>query len=76
MLDQLKSASDAGRAAAFEMAFVHLGLGEMDQAFVWLERTAESHDRDPRAWKTDPFMGDVVKDRRYAALLKKFGLDK
>ena len=48
----------------------------MDQAFVWLERAAESRDEDPRSWKSDPFMGDVVKDPRYGALLKKFGLDK
>ena len=48
----------------------------MDQAFAWLERAVESRDWDPRWWKTDPLMGDVVKDPRYAALLKKFGLDK
>jgi hypothetical protein len=37
---------------------------------------AESRDLDPRAWKFDPLLDDVVKDPRYAALLKRFGLDK
>ena len=58
------------------MAHVHLGLGELDQAFAWLERAAESRDVDPRPWKHDPLLADVVKDPRYAPLLKKFGLDK
>ena len=63
-------------AASWEIAFVNLGLGDLDQAFVWLDRATESRDQDPRSWKPDPFMADVVKDPRYAALLKKFGLDK
>ncbi|MBI3416591.1 MAG: hypothetical protein HY043_14955 [Verrucomicrobia bacterium] len=33
-------------------------------------------DSDPRTWKNDPLWGDVIKDPRYAALLKKYGLDK
>ena len=41
-----------------------------------MERGAESRDLDPRAFRSDPLWGDVVKDPRYAALLKKFGLDK
>jgi Flp pilus assembly protein TadD len=77
ILEKLKSISASGSAASFEVAFVNLGLGDLDQTFAWLERAVESHDWwDPRAWKADPLMGDVVKDPRYAALLKKFGLDK
>jgi len=51
-------------------------LGELDQTWIWLERAVERRDEDPRVWKILPLMGDVVKDPRYAALLKKFGLDK
>ena len=53
-----------------------MGLGDLDQAFPLLERAAESRDADPRSWKLDPLLSDVTKDPRYAALLKKFGLDK
>ena len=60
----------------FENAFVHLGLGEADQAFVWLERAVQSRESDPRGWQHHPFLTGVVKDPRYAALLKKFGLSK
>ena len=38
--------------------------------------SVESRDQNPRSWTIDPVMGDVVKDPRYAALLKKYGLDK
>jgi adenylate cyclase len=76
LLEKLNSVSASGGAASYEIAIVHLGLGEMDEAFVWLERTFESRAWGPRAWKSDPLLSDVVKDPRYAALLKKFGLDK
>jgi tetratricopeptide (TPR) repeat protein len=76
ILEKLKSISASGGNASFEMALVNFGLGEMDQAFVWFERSVESRDQDPRSWKIEPLLGDVVKDPRYAALLEKFGLDK
>ena len=76
ILEKLKSISASGSAASWEIALVNLGLGDLDQTWVWLERGAESRDLDPRHLKIDPFMGDVVKDPRYAALLKKVGLDK
>ena len=75
ILEKLKSISAGGSSASWEIAFVNLGLSDLDQAFVWLERAVESRDQDPRAWKADPLLSDVVKDPRYAALLKKFGLD-
>ncbi|HXJ59934.1 MAG TPA: adenylate/guanylate cyclase domain-containing protein [Verrucomicrobiae bacterium] len=76
ILEKLKSISAGGSSASYEIAFVNLGLGDLDQAFVWFERGAESRDLNPKSWKTDPLLADVVKDARYAALLKKFGLDR
>src|SRR5439155_1937578 len=76
ILEKLKSVSASGGAASFAMAHVHLGLGELDQAFAWLERAADSREEDPRSWKYNPLLVNVVKDPRYAELLKKFGLDK
>jgi len=76
ILEKLKNISASGGSTSSEIAFVNLGLGDLDQAFVWLERGAESRDLNPRSLKVDPLMGEVVKDPRYAALLKKFGLDK
>ena len=76
ILEKLKIILASGGSASGEIAFVHEGLGDLDQAFVWLERGAESRDVDPRSLKSNPLLSDVTKDPRYAALLKKFGLDK
>jgi hypothetical protein len=62
-------------ALALELLHVNLALGNLDEAFAWLERDVEKHDSDPRTWKSNPILADVVKDPRYAALLKKYGLD-
>jgi Flp pilus assembly protein TadD len=64
ILEQLKASAAGGSAVSFDIASVHRGLGEMGQAFVWLERAAESRDWDPRSWRIDPLMADVVKDPR------------
>jgi len=75
ILEKLKGISTSGGAASSELALVNLALGDLDQAFVWLERGAENRDLDPRALRNDPLLSDLVKDPRYAALLKKYGLD-
>jgi tetratricopeptide (TPR) repeat protein len=76
ILEKLKTISASGGAASSDIAFVYEGLGDLDQTWVWLERAVESRDLDPRYLKSDPLYGDAVKDPRYAALLKKYGLDK
>ncbi|MBI2928408.1 MAG: tetratricopeptide repeat protein [Verrucomicrobia bacterium] len=76
VLEQLKAFSVSGSSVSGQIAFVYLGLGELDQAFVWLERAVASRDADPRALKVDLLWGDLVKNPRYTALLQKFGLDK
>ena len=76
ILEKLKSLSASGSSASWEIGLVYGGLGDLDQAWVWYERLVESRDEDPRAWKYSPLYADLVKDPRYAALLKKFGLDK
>ena len=80
ILEKLKSMQAAGGNAAPQLAYVNIALGDLDEAFVWLERAAENHDIDPRLLKMealhDPAFTSVVKNFRYAALLKKFGLEK
>ena len=56
-------------------AWIHLGLGEIDQAFTWMERAID--DRDPIIIpiKSYPFLDPVRNDPRFAALLRKMNLD-
>jgi hypothetical protein len=48
---------------------VHLGLGEVDQAFAWLERAREER----RGWlcylKVEPLLDPVRGDPRFGRLL-------
>ncbi|MBI3414109.1 MAG: hypothetical protein HY043_02125, partial [Verrucomicrobia bacterium] len=76
VLRQLSDALEQGTSVSFDIAFVHLGLGDKEQTFSWLERVAEAREQDLRTLKIDPLWADLIKDPRYAALLKKFDLDK
>ncbi len=56
-------------------AWIHIGLGEVDQAFTWMERAID--DRDPIIVpiKTYPFLDPLRGDLRFHALLRKMNLD-
>ena len=47
-----------------------------DAVEIWLERAAPNPLEYVRGLKNDPLWDDVTTDPRYAALLKKHGLDK
>lgn len=56
-------------------AFIHLGLGEIDDAYVWMERAID--DRDPILIpiKTYPFLDPLRSDPRFHALLRMMNLE-
>ncbi len=56
-------------------AWIHIGLGEVDQAFTWMERAID--DRDPIIVpiKNYPFLDPFREDLRFHALLRKMNLD-
>ncbi len=76
VLQQLKDFSTQGASVGYDIAFVHLGLGDRDQAFTWLERSAEDSATELRTLKVDPLYDSVRNEPRFQALLKKVGLDK
>ena len=76
ILEQLKNFSTSGSSVFGDISLVYEGLGDLDNAFIWLDRAAQAREVDPRALKSEPLSADLAKDPRYAALLKKYGLDK
>lgn len=56
-------------------AWVHLGLGEIDTAFEWLNRAVEKCDQLMVPIKSYPFMDPIRTDPRFAALLRKMNLE-
>lgn len=55
-------------------AWTHLGLGEIDSAFEWMDRAFEVRDQMMTSIKNYPFLDPLRSDPRFAALLHKMNL--
>ncbi len=55
-------------------AWIHLGLGERDDAFVWMDRAIDARDPMMTPIKTYAFMDVLREDPRFHALLRKMNL--
>ena len=74
ILEELQPSSDGLRAAWTDIAIIHAGLGQSDQAFAALEK-AHAH----REWrlvrmKVEPMFDPVRADPRFGNLLHRIGL--
>jgi tetratricopeptide (TPR) repeat protein len=73
-LAELEERAAHGHVSSMWMALVHLGLGERDAVFPWLDRACEERDGSlvlvTSAIEFDP----VRSDPRFAALLRRMGL--
>jgi eukaryotic-like serine/threonine-protein kinase len=74
ILDQLKERSRQTYVQPMWIAVIHLGLGEKDQAFDWMQKAYVDHS----AWlvylKVDPWFDTVRSDARFGDLLRRVGL--
>jgi tetratricopeptide (TPR) repeat protein len=71
VLRQLRAASERTYVPPSSIAWTYLGLGDLDNAFAWLDRAVDA--RDPMAFplQTYPFLDALRTDPRYAELLRK-----
>jgi TolB-like protein/tetratricopeptide (TPR) repeat protein len=73
----LAAAHERAKAGYFPpsaIAIVHLGVGERDDALIWLDRAIEARDPIVMPIKTFPFLDPVRGHPRFGALLKKMNL--
>jgi serine/threonine protein kinase/tetratricopeptide (TPR) repeat protein len=74
LLDELAGRATASSVAPMWFALLHLGLGEIDQVFQWLDRACDERDGSliliTAAIEFDP----VRVDPRFTALLQRMGL--
>ena len=63
-----------GYVSPFCVALAHVGLGEQDQALMWLDRAYDEHAHWLVYAKAWPFFDDLRSDARFTALLNKVGL--
>jgi TolB-like protein/DNA-binding winged helix-turn-helix (wHTH) protein/lipoprotein NlpI len=74
MLDELKQASEQEYVTANSIALIYAGLGDKDQAFVWLDRAYEERAFQMQWIKIEPRWDNLRADPRFQDLLRRIGL--
>jgi serine/threonine protein kinase/Flp pilus assembly protein TadD len=72
LLDRLKEMSKQ-KPVAYDMAIIHTGLGETDEAFAWLDRAYEQRSYGLLFIKVDPHLDSLRSDTRFADLVRRIG---
>ena len=57
------------------LAWIHLGLGEIDEFFEWMGRAIDERDHFVMPIRTYPFLDRIRGDPRYVGLLRKMNLE-
>lgn len=73
-LDELRRVVRPRDPSPFRLGYVHLGLGDTDAAFDWLEKAVETRDWQLSMLKVEPAFDSVRSNPRFAALLERVGL--
>ncbi|MEE9281213.1 MAG: tetratricopeptide repeat protein [Myxococcota bacterium] len=73
LLKELEEGQPGDRIAPMTPALIHVGLGEYDEAFEWLERAYDARATLLPSVLTDPRYAQVRTDPRFADLLRRMG---
>ena len=73
-LDELRRISQPRDPAPIRVAMVHIGLGDTDRAFEWLQKAVDARDWQVALLKVEPAFDGLRPDARFAALLDRVGL--
>ncbi|MBI4911057.1 MAG: hypothetical protein HY820_46035 [Acidobacteria bacterium] len=75
ILAELDAAAKHSYVTPFSHALVHIGLGEFDSAFEWLDRAVDERDVHILHLTVKPVYDPIRSDPRFHALLRKMNLD-
>jgi len=75
LLERLHTKATQGWVSPTGFAWIHLGLGEVDTAFEWLDRAVDECDQLMMPIKSYEFFDPLRGDSRFAALLRKMNLE-
>ena len=76
MLQELTDARAHRVVSAWGIAALHASLGDLDDAFRWLDVARQERATGLMLVRVHPRLDPIRSDPRYPALLKKVGLDK
>lgn len=74
LLEELKTRRKKGYVPAGAFVNAYLGLGDKDQAFIWLEQAYKEHSNTLQLLKVDPLFDSIRGDQRFDDLLRRVGL--
>jgi TolB-like protein/DNA-binding winged helix-turn-helix (wHTH) protein/Tfp pilus assembly protein PilF len=74
VLDQLRAASKQRYVPALSFAIVYVGLGEKEQAFLWLEKAYDERTNSLAYLKVQATWDPLRSDPRFADLVRRIGL--
>jgi hypothetical protein len=75
LLKRLHTMASHGYVPPTSFAWIHLGLGEIDSAFEWLNRAVDECDQYMMPIKSYRFFDPIRADPRFQALLRKMNLE-
>ena len=75
LLEELKKRKQTGYVPPAALVLAYLGLGDSDQAFVWLEQGYKEHSNILQTLKVLPTFDPVRADPRFIDLVHRVGLD-
>jgi tetratricopeptide (TPR) repeat protein len=75
LLSELEARSKKGYVSSFWIAIIHMGLGEMDQTFKWLDQAYEERDGNLLYITVTVPFDALSPDPRYKQLLQKMGIE-
>jgi tetratricopeptide (TPR) repeat protein len=74
LLEELNAAAARGYVTPAAFVFIHIGLGDRDRAFEWLNRAAEDQTELIKFLAVYPPLDPLRSDARFAVLLRRVGL--
>ena len=75
VLERLHAIASQAYVPPTSFAWIHLGLGEIDCAFNWMDRAIDGRDHMMAPIKVYPFFDPIRSDPRFLALLRKMNLE-
>jgi hypothetical protein len=75
LLERLHANASQAYVPPTSFAWIHLGLGETDAAFEWLDRAVDECDQFMMPIKSYEFFDPIRSDPRFVALLRKMNLE-
>jgi hypothetical protein len=75
ILAELMSGSQQRYVSPFDIATIHIGLGDTDRAFEWLEKAYEGRSQWMVGLAVDPRVDSIRSDARFESFLQRLNLE-